>query len=405
MRRFLTACLIVIVLIASFADQRQTTAQSQVYIPSPPPIKVEISGKEPPPAGIAGQLTYNGGGGDGGSYDDFTDPPQGLFWYKKIDYGAELFSSRNDASTACGYRSKTPPKATVRTPSGRQLAAKARLYAGFHHRNGTDQPGNYCFDIESAVLYELGMEFGVYTLTLDHPDGTLSYSWGIDYPICPTVLPIGTGNDQYWLMNIPAGEVSIYFYDTKSDEDHALLIASRKLSMGMGGDALVTLTASRSSGLSATTPFKFVRVIFVGSNQTIYGHSGLGVLDLEEQLFTAKRTPAPACLEFIEGNKGSSGGALIRKPDTPLLNTPGGTPGTTLPAGEPVQIVAVNSTIMNGNRPQVWVNVRTEDNRSSWLLGSALSPHVGTGYYVSTPVSSSWCSRVDRPIRTARPKK
>src|SRR5262249_11154048 len=37
------------------------------------------------------------------------------------------------------------------------------------------------------VPLTIGMPFGLYTLTLDHPQGQISHQWGVDYPSCVNV--------------------------------------------------------------------------------------------------------------------------------------------------------------------------------------------------------------------------
>jgi hypothetical protein len=119
---------------------------------------------------------------------------------------------------ACGYQDQgaAPPAATLTTPSGAILPVTLDPYV---------DDVVQCYDY--ALEFAYGMELGIYTLNLRHPDGDLTHTFGYDYPLC--WRDYATDGLQ-WLTGLaPDEQVTLYFYLFQYEEGQRNFVAQRSV--------------------------------------------------------------------------------------------------------------------------------------------------------------------------------
>ncbi len=148
---------------------------------SPPILIVELNSEEPPPpdALTALQLDYAVGGL--GSGDEAPTIPYWFIVPHKRDQGGTLL--------ACGYRSSQPPVSMLTYPSGHHESMEGReisdqeRYGLVNYSNMQMSAVGHCWIYVLSWFY--GIERGVYTFSLSHSEGDLTYTWQVDYSLCP----------------------------------------------------------------------------------------------------------------------------------------------------------------------------------------------------------------------------
>lgn len=224
-----------------------TQAQPSVRTANPPAIEIRLGAKEPPPAGVAKEMGY-GIGGTGGKGAGTTSKPFWVVLPRQLDQGG-IF-------VACGYR-RSMPEASLQTPSGKSLSLSITPLSTIIGILGSylgmvQFPSSGCYGY--IVEFVVGTELGMYTLTLKHPDGTLSHQWGVDYPYCShqVILTEKSQNAQIFLMGLPPKEqVTILFFYLKTVSAPHEFLAKRDIVPDKEGALLLNLILERSA------PFRF----------------------------------------------------------------------------------------------------------------------------------------------------
>ncbi len=141
---------------------------------------------------------------------------------------------------ACGYTSPTAPNASLTYPDGHGETLTATQPTGV--------TGCWDFDVKAAS----GMRFGIYSVVLDHPEGRLTRTWGVDYPFCRTVQGIknADGSLQLVLMGFaPAEKITVGFY-AGSGESRRHIATRTNVQAGPEGAVTLNVTVARNA------PFK-----------------------------------------------------------------------------------------------------------------------------------------------------
>jgi len=232
-------------------------AQSQVRTFSPVRVKIELSGVEPRPDGVAAEVTWVGGGAGGSLSADkrprvywvelpkpLTTPVGGAFYFPPAPL------------TACGYISGQPT-ATLTLPNGTQQSINGETANVFPNKG--ERPVG-CW--QYAVNWVYGMELGLYTLTLDGSEGMLTHTWGMDYGYCRSAtyrpgdaIEMEPGKEKSWLFTgfTPNEHITVHFYaDTgrmMADQFHGIsdYLATRTLIADADGAFMLDVTVTRSA--------------------------------------------------------------------------------------------------------------------------------------------------------------
>jgi len=249
------------------------TASAQgVRTASPPIVTVQLNGYEPPPPGVPLDVFYGGLGGGGG--EPFYLPPAPMWDYTP---GA-LASGENAYFSACGYRSATPPGALLTYPSGAVFAVALDPYLNEEKQ---------CFDYWMTFTY--GMELGLYTLTLNHPDGDLSHTFGYEYPLCWKAFRTG---DLEWVTGVESSQqMSVYFYSFLPDSSGNTFIAQRDVRADNDGVLAMDVQVAR------TAPFTRDEVFFAptGVGRALIDASpNVGAYQFADMGFSVPTPPSPS---------------------------------------------------------------------------------------------------------------
>jgi hypothetical protein len=366
------------------------TAQAQdndnsVLTFNPPVTTIELSDVEPLPNGVSSTI-YWAGGGLGGPRQlakPFANP--GLYWVKLPDPLSSPFVNSNtmlritddlryDPSItkqiivgnfqSCGYTNSTPPKATITYPSGKNEAIN-----GLTPAQPTETDNGKCWKL--SINWLLGMERGLYTLTLDHTDGQILHKWGIDYPRCGTVLdtslpkPADSKQTARLIMGfIPNETLTINIYtDTPSQVATAsgtlTFVAQRQVKLDEEGATLLDIKLSRSSPLQLW----MMNYYYMSAGGKYYGYdplewytgdNALNVADAETGGFP-ERPCAPD--PYIDN-------ALA----IPLFDRPddNATKLAELAPKSNAEILETKALTRN-RRVTVWYHVLMPDNREGWV--------------------------------------
>jgi hypothetical protein len=207
---------------------------------SPPITRIELSGKEPLPAGIDENVDFSGGAGGGGE-DDSQSPK----WLYTPENPSSPSNSMNHGSgfIGCGYTNNVSPEGLITYPSGKQenvLLERAESIIG------------YCWSYQLPVRY--GMQLGNYTMTFSHSMGNLTYSWSISLPNQTHFTDIfdSSGNTpsdsrMYAFMGFKPGQtIKVTFYGLDVDR-LGTFFASREITMDSNGTAVIQYSTTRST--------------------------------------------------------------------------------------------------------------------------------------------------------------
>lgn len=343
-----------------------TVASAQgVRTASPPITRIELNGFEPLPPGIPEDIFYGGLGGGGG---DITITPFGPHWDSTpgalaTGYGA-FFS-------ACGYVSTTPPTATLTYPSGVQTRVEVNSYV---------DAGN-CADY--TLNWQYGLELGIYTLTFAHSEGTLTHTFGYDYPMCWYHIPSLDGLE--WVMGLtPNEQITLYFYTYPDGESNTRFVAERSARADENGALVIDIQVGR------TAPFTRDLIFFatIGVGRVYYDiNPAIGAFMFEELGFEVPTFPSPNPTYphlYLSYSSFFSQDTLGRSCDGefgrfaqvfPYPNGVGSVPlyanvndtnsNGSLPAGTIVEVLESRPSISSG-RVLAWKFVRAENGRTGW---------------------------------------
>jgi hypothetical protein len=243
-----------LLLLIALGFTNRTNAAATVRTFNPPVTKISLSRFEPASANIPQVQDLESDSPDKGVgilSQDYDHPrnTRGPYW----DAGpfALVFPQSNDTGwkltvnpagfsllRACGYTSPAAPKGTLTYPDGHDETLTGSQPGGI--------AGCWDFDVPAAP----GMQFGIYSIALDHPEGRLTRSWGVDYPYCRTAQGIenADGSVQLVLMGFaPSERITVGFY-VGDDRRH---IATRT-NVQIGPEGAVALNIT----VPANTPFK-----------------------------------------------------------------------------------------------------------------------------------------------------
>jgi hypothetical protein len=220
-------------------------------------VKIELSGKEPRPDGVAAELTFGGGGAGHGYSGNRQD---GVYWIglpKPLSAPTDFGFWQPVELVACGYISNQPT-GTVTTPFGTQQYIYGEQIE-VPAEGGKAPLGCWLY----TVSWTYGMELGLYTLTLNGNEGPLSHTWGMDYDYCRTTthLPgyiyfISSGQQDSWLFTgfPPNQTITIHFYADSgraAAQDSSLgiseYIATRNFQTDAEGTFMLDITVTRSA--------------------------------------------------------------------------------------------------------------------------------------------------------------
>lgn len=363
MRRllFLASLLVSVVLFGVSA-----TAAQGVRYANPPVTQVDLTGYEPLPPGIPTDVFYGGLGGGGGLTELY---PPGLYWSSTP--GA-VATSQGAYFAACGYISSAPPTATLTLPSGAQTQLALDSYEDVTN----------CFD--TRIQWAYGMELGIYTLALAHPEGTLTHTFGFDYPFCWSKITTPDGID--WIMGLePNEQISLVFYAATASNDYQTqFVGVRNVRADENGAVALVLQVARSAPFSQND--LFYAVIGVGRlyydmdpafGGDLFGPQGFSELSVQQPQPTQPQTQV-VFQRFGESDaRGRScDGEFSRFAQVfPFPNGVGSMPIynaindpsaiASLPAGTVVEILQTMPAVTSG-RVQAWKYLRTEDGRMGW---------------------------------------
>jgi hypothetical protein len=362
MRHFLllTLCALYIPLAGAVSAQSIRTA-------SPTVTPVQLSSFEPAPPGVPLDIFYGGlgGGGEIGAYI----PPVPTWYFTP---GVLTFPGGTDYFSACGYRSSAPAQGTLTLPSG-----STRPIVLNEFEDGSLR----CFDYRLPFSY--GTELGLYTLTLTHPDGNLSHTFGLEYPQCW----MGARTDNIaWVMGLePNQQLTLYFYSYIDRPGGGNFVAQRTARADAEGVLALDIQVAR------TAPFTRDDVYFVptGVGRTIIDYEPeLTAFQFEELGFVVSTfTPPetyphnrvfPAVYIDADVRGRSCDGefdqfAQVYSPQgrtVTLSSQPNGSDSiATLREGAVVEILEYRPLITDG-RVFAWKQVRAENGLTGWTHSS-----------------------------------
>ena len=233
-------------------------AQNNIRTLSPVRIKIELTGKEPRPDGVAAEVTFAGAG---------APPDNNVGEFHKGPYWAKLpraLSTPTDDAlgfpnsveiVACGYAKQ--PTGFLTLPSG-NVQYMSGKDAKMVTVSNTPLLGCWAYTLE----WTYGMELGLYTLTLD--DGIekpISHTWGMDYGYCRGnserpgyATLIEPGQVISWLFTgfTPNENMTVHFYaDTgRTAPDNLYIseyIATRTFTADSEGAFMLDVSVTRSA--------------------------------------------------------------------------------------------------------------------------------------------------------------
>jgi hypothetical protein len=397
--RFSVLAIVLVLLIPiSVHSQAVTTSTGRKF--NPPVTSIEITGNEPTTK--AYQLHFGGGGGGGEELRAIFHPAsQAPYWVKTpaMEFPAfkdftMAFASAGEFE-ACNYHSDPAPRAILTDPDGQQQEIAATPV--------TDNPAEAgCWKVNVPVT--MGMPFGLYTLTLDHPQGQLRHQWGFDYPPCVSISEgseITQSGDmtaiRLLISGLASGQV-LNIYALYIDDSRAQLlslvsvIATRQISIGDSGDALLDIRLARSAPYTLNTIF----FMLAGSRGEIYNERALNLISGEaewDQFAKDLGVTSSRPTSFPQPKYTTYDVSLINGPMTvctqhvgeyaQVVFPAGGSArlyanyGDTsnqvgsVPVGDPVVVLEQKASLMDGHAV-VWSRLRAESGIEGWAYGNQL---------------------------------
>jgi hypothetical protein len=351
--------------IVLFALPNIAHAQTKIRTLSPVRIKIELSGKEPRPDGVAAELLF-GGGGAGENFRG--DRREGVYWIflaqplstPTMDYLKIHLLFPPVDNVACGYISDQPA-ATLTFPGGSHRSLTG-VPVDAQAISGETPIGCWKFTVE----WYYGMELGLYTLTLDGNEGTLSYTWGMDYGYCRgnsevpgEARPIQPGEVSSWLFTgfTPNENITVHFYaDTGrtavdsqgTSQGISEYVATRTFQADAEGAFMLDVSVTRSA------PF--------AGKGIQYRIQDYGDESDENGLPSRLHPDNLAC--FIEYDKQQPGRPVI--PLYPAIDNLSQPVGALLP-NQTATLIDVVPMIRNG-KVILWAHFVTETGQEGWTL-------------------------------------
>ncbi len=351
MRRIILLVILLVLAAPAAAQSGQRTA-------SPPIVTVELSGIEPRPPDYPTELFYGGLGGGGGA----PIIPNGVYWQGTP--GA--FTGASDSYfSACGYTDMTQaPVATLTLPDGSTQTITA-----------TDSDASsHCYSYR--IPWSYGMQLGLYTLQLDHPDGQLTHTWGIDYPFCRTSI---LNDNLQWLMGFAPGEQLTVVFFASINSDQPVFAATRSVQADDQGTLALDIKVARGAPFTRED----LVIAVIGPQREIYypTFGGLDIspfLDLGYSLpsvpipkplyltYTLKGSPIAPGFSACDGEFDNFVIATPQQGNVPLYADVNNlTPVGQITAGAPAQVLENRPAMTNG-RVLVWKHLLTEDGTQGW---------------------------------------
>ena len=157
---------------------------------------------------------------------------------------------------------------------------------------------SHCYSYRIPWTY--GMQLGLYTLQLDHPDGQLTHTWGIDYPFCRTSI---LNDNLQWLMGFAPGEQLTVVFFASINSDQPVFAATRSVQADDQGVLALDIKVARSA------PFTREDLVMavIGPQREIY-YPTFGGLDISPFLdlgYSLPSAPIPKPLYLTYTLKGS----------------------------------------------------------------------------------------------------
>ena len=232
--------------------------------------------------------------------------------------------------------------------------------------------------VEYVILWQYGIELGIYTLTLDHPDGQVTHSWGMDYPFCQTAANI---NNVQWLMGYaPNEQLTLAFFASMNSATPAF-VAVRNVRADGEGALNFDIQVARSA------PFTTDQLSFavIGPQRELYypphgiidtsSFDALGFVRPEQPIPPARYStynPVSSVLGiFSEPCEGEYGRFVEIAPFNGSSGIPlyadvnNGSVVGQIAAGMPAEVLEYRPVITNG-RVAVWKHLRAEDGSEGW---------------------------------------
>ncbi len=349
--------------------------QQKVRTASPPIVRIELSGQEPALSGIPSEVVYAQGG-----YVPSGETLPHPFWFmlpSDLDQGGHL--------VACGYVSGTPPTPTLTSPSGRTSSLTATAYS-----YPDMAEASYCWQYRVAWAY--GIELGLYTLTLEHSQGNLAHTWGIDYPYCRNVMSLSseTHSAQDFLMGFnPNQMLTLLFYAyvsgsfAETGSFRYRYIATRSAQVDAEGALVLDINVTRAAPFAVKMEDEGVQIdgliyyILGPQKELLFTYpafskefTGIYLESSSQPEFFQKRQSAESC----DGNYGSTAVTSTRSGDLlalyPAYNDTSRIIGQ-MNLGIVVNILERQIGVTNG-RVEVWYRIRSEDGNEGWSYGPNL---------------------------------
>jgi hypothetical protein len=405
MRRIISAFILILLTVPSIVLSAQS---SELRIFNPPTSKVEISGEEPLPPGVAELVFYGVPAGGGGGLPENPAKPR-PYWTKvpSIVHPAGRMNF-----TACGYQDDVAPKAIIDQPNGYTASLPKKFLVS---------EGKGCWSIDLSL--NTPVLLGPYKIHLEHSHGNLNYVFGVELPFCPVVNnKLNRDNADYaqnWVLTgfEPQQLVTLLVYRDADAENierpnEALVtqarrfVASRLLQIDKDGTLKIDISLSRSA------PFTLAGssiVILSTQQEMLYPSVGSAIGQIAPQMvgkldYVTPLWPKPRYTTYgIIGN-GTEVNWFLNDVNIKdhycdnVLMSPIGQHRTlahleTLNnSPQPVyestrdqsQIGVVNSGIpvivteqevgMSDNRAFIWSRIMTEDGLEAWIQGQQLFP-------------------------------
>ncbi len=250
-----TRYIFIFIVILYIAPIQPGTAYAQnVRKFDPPVVKIELSSQEPLPPGVAAETAFGGGAG-GATWQDVVSPQNaGPYWYhlpERITYPSSAIPGAMGL-LACGYSSTERPRGIFTSPDSHTEEASGQLWDS-NALGSTFASRCWWYELEENS----GMELGQYSLVLDHPEGTLNYTWEFDYPDCAVERAFHTssagemfaGEEKTLLMGFPANKtLSVRFYSTLTPDSSTIrYLASRDVQTDGNGAVVLDISVPRSA--------------------------------------------------------------------------------------------------------------------------------------------------------------
>jgi hypothetical protein len=328
---------------------------------NPATVEVDISGIEPPPPDVDKEMDFSGGGG-GPNVDSLPPEPQFKTSPLPIVQPSPRWSrttlllgpeAERNFLNACGFKVGVLVAATMNYPSGRQKSIDVTA----------DSRG--CIRTPD-VAWKVGVELGLYTLTLTDGTNTLTHTWGADYPICPMLRIMGgidltqQSDTTYLLAGYPPKQnTTIHIYAIPDDpyENKGPHVATRTIQVDENGAVLIHLKIARSA------PFTNVVVV----PDPIHIQKPPTATYLTYTMFPDAypcMVNAPQYAQIVTPD--SSPQTLYEQPERSAAIS------NKIASGEPVEVLEPK-VVLENNRVVTWYRIQDNSGKTGWMEGLHLT--------------------------------